>query len=229
MTTANATAPAAAAPKTAMLPNPRLSDRAKADYALVQRAIAGRQDAYATLMDRYRGAIHQMMYKMVSNNEDAADLTQEAFTKAFRKLPSYEPRYAFSTWLFKIATNNCIDYIRKKRLVTLSIDETIKEDSDQQFSYNIKSAAPDPEESLVKAQRARMMRSLVGQLSTKYRQMIEMRFYDELSYDEIATTLGIPLGTVKAQLFRAKEMLHNQLKNPAALSFLEHNVRAPKG
>ena len=212
----------------AMIPNPRLSDRAKADYALVVKAIDNDQSAYGTLMNRYRGAIHQMMFKMVGNNEDAADLTQEAFTKAFNKLPSYEPRYAFSTWLFKIATNNCIDYIRKKRLVTLSIDETIKEDSDQQFSYNIKSEVPDPEERMVKVQRSKMMRSLIGQLSTKYRIMIEMRFFQELSYDEIATELNIPLGTVKAQLFRAKEMLHTQLKNPAALSFLETNVRVGK-
>ena len=211
-----------------MIINPRLSDRAKADYTLVLQAIEGDQEAYTQLMTRYRGAIHQMMFKMVSNNEDAADLTQEAFTKAFTKLPSYEPRYAFSTWLFKIATNNCIDYIRKKRLVTLSIDETIKEDSDQQFSYNIRATTPDPEQRLMTQQRSKLMRTLVGQLSTKYRQMIEMRFYQELSYDEIATELKIPLGTVKAQLFRAKEMLHNQLKQPAALSFLEHNVRAPK-
>ena len=211
-----------------MIPNPRLSDRAKADYVLVVKAVDGDQDAYTQLMTRYRGAIHQMMFKMVGNNEDSADLTQEAFTKAFTKLPSYEPRYAFSTWLFKIATNNCIDYIRKKRLVTLSIDETIKEDSDQQFSYNIRATTPDPEQKLMTQQRSKLMRALIGQLSTKYRQMIEMRFYQELSYDEIATELNIPLGTVKAQLFRAKEMLHNQLKQPAALSFLEHNVRAPK-
>jgi len=211
-----------------MIPNPRLSDRAKQDYVLVVKAIDGAQDAYASLMGRYRGAIHQMMYKMVGNTEDASDLTQEAFTKAFNKLPSYEPRYAFSTWLFKIATNNCIDHIRKKRLVTLSIDETIKEGSDQQFSFNIKSSAPDPEQRLMKDQRLKMMRSLIGQLSTKYRQMIEMRFFQELSYDEIATELNIPLGTVKAQLFRAKEMLHNELKNPAALSYLEHNVRVAK-
>ena len=211
-----------------MIPNPRLSERAKQDYVFVCNAIDGQQQAYATLMNRYRGAIQQMMYKMVGNHEDAADLTQEAFTKAFNKLPSYEPRYAFSTWLFKIATNNCIDHIRKKRLVTLSIDETIKEDSDQQFSFNIKSGAHDPEEKLVRQQRSRMMRLLIGQLSLKYRQMIEMRFFQELSYDEIATELGIPLGTVKAQLFRAKEMLHNPLKNPAALSYLEHNVRVAK-
>ena len=211
-----------------MIPNPRLSDRAKQDYTFVVKAIDGRQDAYESLMNRYRGAIHQMMYKMVGNSEDANDLTQEAFTKAFTKLPSYEPRYAFSTWLFKIATNNCIDHIRKKRLVTLSIDETIKEDSTQQFSFNIRSSAPDPEQRLMKDQRLKMMRALIGQLSTKYRQMIEMRFFQELSYDEIATELNIPLGTVKAQLFRAKEMLHNELKNPAALSYLEHNVRVAK-
>lgn len=211
----------------AMIPNPRLSDRAKQDYKLVVAAIEdGRQDAYATLMNRYRMAIKQMMLKMVGNEEDANDLTQEAFTKAFNKLQSYEPRYAFSTWLFKIATNNCIDHIRKKRLVTLSIDETIKEDSDQEFSYNIKATAPNPEERVVRLQRLKMMRSLISQLSTKYRLMIEMRFFQELSYDEIATELNIPLGTVKAQLFRAKEMLHNQLKNPAALHYLDTNRRA---
>lgn len=205
--------------------NPRLSDRAKDDYRLVCEAINGRQDAYAKLMTRYRGAIHQMMTKMVGFTEDANDLTQEAFTKAFHKLPSYEPRYAFSTWLFKIATNNCIDFIRKKRLVTLSIDTTIKEDSDQEFSFNLPSDAIDPEQGLMLAQRAKMMQALVGQLSSKYRQMIEMRFYQELSYDEIATELKIPLGTVKAQLFRAKEMLHTQLTHPGALNYIDCNVR----
>ena len=206
--------------------NPRLSDRAKDDYRLVCEAIAGRQDAYAKLMSRYRGAIYQMMAKMVGYTEDANDLTQEAFTKAFHKLPSYEPRYAFSTWLFKIASNNAIDHIRKKRIVTLSIDTTIKEGSDQEFSYNIPSDAVDPEHTLVLAQRARMLQGLVGQLSTKYRQMIEMRFYQELSYDEIATELRIPLGTVKAQLFRAKEMLHTQLAHPGSLNYLDVNSRA---
>ncbi len=205
--------------------NPRLSDRAKDDYRLVCDAIAGRQDAYTRLMDRYRGAIHQMMAKMVGYTEDANDLTQEAFSKAFNKLSSYEPRYAFSTWLFKIASNNAIDYIRKKRLVTLSIDTTIKEGSDQEFSYNLPCDDINPEQSLVLAQRAKMMRALVGQLSNKYRQMIEMRFYQELSYDEIATELNIPLGTVKAQLFRAKEMLHTQLAAPGALHYLVSNTR----
>lgn len=205
--------------------NPRLSDRAKDDYRLVVAAIAGRQDAYTKLMDRYRGAIHQMMAKMVGYTEDANDLTQEAFSKAFNKLASYEPRYAFSTWLFKIASNNAIDFIRKKRLVTLSIDTNIKEGSDQEFSYNLPCDRVNPEQTLVLAQRAKMMRSLVGQLSSKYRQMIEMRFYQELSYDEIATELNIPLGTVKAQLFRAKEMLHTKLADPGALSYIATNVR----
>ena len=223
--TAPSPAPQAADAAPAYVVNPRLSDRAKEDYRLVVAAINGRQDAYTKLMNRYRGAIHQMMAKMVGYTEDANDLTQEAFAKAFNKLPSYEPRYAFSTWLFKIASNNAIDHIRKKRLVTLSIDSTIKDDSTQEFSYNLPSDAHDPERTLVLQQRARMMRALVSQLSTKYRQMIEMRFYRELSYDEIATELNIPLGTVKAQLFRAKEMLHKELANPGALDFIERNKR----
>ncbi|MFK7809829.1 MAG: RNA polymerase sigma factor [Saprospiraceae bacterium] len=206
-----------------------LSQRAQEDYNLVLSAIDGNQKSYASLMDRYRNSIFHMMMKMVSNREDADDLTLEAFGKAFNKLPSYAPRYAFSTWLFKIAINNCIDHIRKKRLKMLSIDDPIEPEGDHNYSTNIRSTALDPEEQFIRQQRLKLMRSVLNQLSLKYRLMIELRFFEELSYDEIAQELDIPLGTVKAQLFRAKEILYNILQQPGASAYIDkprHNGKA---
>jgi len=204
-------------------PEHRLSPRASEDYEYVKKAILGDQKAYAVLMERYRNSIYHMMYKMVKNRDDSDDLTLEAFGKAFAKLQSYAPRYAFSTWLFKIAINNCIDHIRKKRLHLLSIDDPIEPGGDHDFSSNIKSSVLDPEQSFIRNQRLELMRS-----SVKYRLMIELRFFEELSYEEIANELNIPLGTVKAQLFRAKEIMYTYLQNPGCKAYLDNTTRKKK-
>lgn len=204
---------------------PSLSQKAQEDYELVKQAISGNQKAYSTLMDRYRHSIYHMMLKMVNNREDADDLTLEAFGKAFVKLPSYAPKYAFSTWLFKIAINNAIDYIRKKRIHLLSIDEPMEAEGDQEYSENLKAHILDPEEQFIRKQRVMMMRHMLTKLNKKYRLMIELRFFEELSYDEIASELNIPLGTVKAQLFRAKETLFGLLQGPAAMAYLDGTPR----
>lgn len=205
-----------------------LSAKAQNDYGLVQSAIAGNQRAYSELMNRYRASVFHTMLKMVHNHEDANDLTIEAFGKAFRKLSSYAPHYAFSTWLFRIAINNCIDHIRKKRLQVLSIDDPIDCDSDQDYSANIRSNTMNPEEQCINRQKIQMMRMVMNKLSEKYRLMIELRYFEELSYDEIATELNIPLGTVKAQLFRAKEMMYELLQKPGASAYLETTKRRAK-
>lgn len=206
-----------------------LSEKALKDYELVRSAIEGDQSAYQMLMNRYRHSIFHNMLKMVRNQEDAHDLTQEAFGKAFHKLPTYAPHFAFSTWLFKIAKNNCIDHIRKKRISTLSIDEPIEPSSDYGFANNIKTNTLNPEEQVIRGQRIGLMRDSIGQLTDKYRLMIELRYYEELSYDEIATELGIPLGTVKAQLFRAKEILFQMMQKPHAAAHFETTHRRDKG
>lgn len=206
----------------------QLSAKAKDDYILVQQAIAGSQRAYADLMNRYRSSVFHTMLKMVNNRDDADDLTIEAFGKAFRKLTSYTPHYAFSTWLFRIAINNCIDHIRKKRLHILSIDDPIDSEGEQDFSANIRSNTRNPEEIFMNTQKIQLMRILMGKLSDKYRLMIELRYFEELSYDEIAKELGIPLGTVKAQLFRAKEMLYELIQKPGASAYLETTKRKPR-
>ena len=178
---------------------------------LVQRATEGDQRAYAELMGRYRDAIYYMLLKMVNNASDAEDLTIEAFGKAFKNINQYAPNYAFSTWLFKIATNNCIDFIRKKKASHVSLDHSNEEH--EKATKDIQATVLDPEESLINDQKIKLMRSLVSKLKPRYRKLIELRYFNELSYEEIAEELELPIGTVKAQLFRARELLYNILKN----------------
>jgi RNA polymerase sigma factor (sigma-70 family) len=192
--------------------NPKFSARAQEDLELVALAKKGDQNAFGKLMARYRDSIFFMSLKMVHNRDDAEDLTLEAFGKAFNSIANYSADFAFSTWLFKIATNNCIDFIRKKRLLTTSLDHTTKNDEGESTPISVKDHAANPEEAMMKEQRAAKIRSGIEQLSPKYKALIELRYLDELSYEEIAEKLDIPLGTVKAQLFRAKDLLYNILK-----------------
>lgn len=188
-----------------------LSDKAQYDYELVLHAIEGDQKAYAELLGRYRDAIYFMLLKMVTNASDAEDLTIEAFGKAFKNINQYTPNYAFSTWLFKIATNNCIDFIRKKKLNNISIDHnSVNEDS---APMTIPADTLDPEENLISQQKVVLLRSVVSKLKPRYRKLIELRYFHEFSYEEISEELELPIGTVKAQLFRARELLYNILKN----------------
>jgi RNA polymerase sigma factor (sigma-70 family) len=194
--------------------NPNLSDKAQKDYNLVRNAIDnGDQKAYAELMSRYKDSIYFMLLKMVNNRDDADDLTIEAFGKAFKNIRQYTPDYAFSTWLFKIATNNCIDFIRKKRKKTFSIDKGIETDDGGELNIDIKSTQPDPEENMMKKQKVIMMRDVVERLKPRYKKLVELRYFQERSYEEIAEELNLPLGTVKAQLFRAREFLYQIMKN----------------
>jgi RNA polymerase sigma factor (sigma-70 family) len=191
-----------------------LTDKAVRDFKLVQRAIdQGDQKAYAELMKNYRDSLYFMLLKMTNNPHDAEDLTIEAFGKAFKKLHQYTPDYAFSTWLFKIASNNCIDFIRKKKKYTFSIDQGIDDELGTELANRIPAEDLDPEEELVKKQKIKLMREVVERLKPHYRTLIELRYFSEFSYEEIAEELNLPLGTVKAQLFRAREFLYQILKN----------------
>jgi RNA polymerase sigma factor (sigma-70 family) len=147
--------------------NTNLSEKAQRDFVLVQQALRGDQKAYAELMGRYRDAIYYMLLKMVNNSSDAEDLTIEAFGKAFKSIHQYTPNFAFSTWLFKIATNNCIDFIRKKKATTVSLDQT-DDDSDKAHP-DIQASILDPEEEMIKDQKQRMMRDIVSKLKPRYR------------------------------------------------------------
>ncbi len=194
--------------------NPNLSPKAKIDFVLVCRARDEKDErAYAELMGKYRDSIYFMMLKMVKNADDADDLTIEAFGKAFNRLHQYTPNFAFSTWLYRIATNNCIDFIRKKKMVTMSIDKTIDDGEGGGMSIEIKSENLNPEERFVRKQKIRIMREIVDHLKPRYRELVILRYFKELSYDEIAEETELPLGTVKAQLFRAREQLYKLMQN----------------
>ena len=188
--------------------NPNLSEKAKHDYALILRATEDSdQKAYAELMEKYRDSIFHLCRKMVFNDDDADDLTIETFGKAFQRLKQYTPAFAFSTWLFKIASNHCIDFIRKKRINALSLDRGIATEEGDNIQFTVKDEAPDPIETLEKKQRVEKMRLVVSELKPRYRRLVELRYFEEYSYDEIALELDLPLGTVKAQLFRARDIL----------------------
>lgn len=189
-----------------------LSEKALHDLKLVRRAVDNKdQKAYAELMGRYRDSIYFMLLKMINNKDDAEDLTIEAFGKAFNRLHQYTPNYAFSTWLFKIASNNCIDWIRKQKKKMLSIDNPIGTDDGDEMHIELKGHGLDPSEVVIREQKSEVMREVVEKLKPRYRTLVELRYYKEYSYEEIAQELDLPLGTVKAQLFRAREFLMNLL------------------
>lgn len=192
----------------------RLTTKAVYDYRLITRAIEENdQKAYAELMQRYKESVFFMMMKMCNNKDDAEDLTIEAFARAFKKLEQYTPDYAFSTWLFKIASNNAIDFLRKKKQnISVSFDNRTEGSENIDFSQNIKSASLDPEEHFIKKQKIESVRVLVDSLKPKYKEMIELFYFQEMSHEEISKKLDLPIGTIKAQLFRARDLLFNTLK-----------------
>lgn len=193
----------------------RLTDKGQRDYELVQAALnKGQQSAYAELMRNYRDTLYFMMLKMTNNPLDADDLTIEAFGKAFKNLRQYTPDYAFSTWLFKIATNNCIDFIRRKKMneaISLSLNEISEEGDD--ISDLLPATSRTPEEDIIRAQKIEMLRGIIDKLKPTYKKLIELRYYEEKSYEEICQEMDLPLGTVKAKLFRAREFLYHVLSD----------------
>lgn len=197
----------------------KLTTKAVYDYKLVVLALEkGDQKAYAELLQRYRESVFFMMLKMCNNKDDAEDLTIEAFGRAFKKLDQYSPEFAFSTWLFKIASNNAIDFIRKKKQkYSISLDNNRSSNSENSeysdHSANIKAQSLDPEESFIKKQKIESVRILVDNLKPKYKEMIELFYFQEMSHDEISKKLNLPIGTIKAQLFRARDFLYTALKN----------------
>lgn len=180
------------------------------DYNLVKSALNGESKAFARLLSRYKESVYIKLLKMVKNSNDAEDLTLEAFMKAYRNLHLYSPSYAFSTWLFRIATNNCIDFLRKKKGVHIS---SIENNGNDENGENIKLRSDDlnPEELLIREQRAIELRKIVSRLKPRYQALVELRYFKEYSYEEIAKELDLPLGTVKAQLFRARETLFEMI------------------
>jgi len=188
------------------------SESSREDDKLISAAIQGDENAYVDLMEKYQRALYYHIIKMVKDKEQVEDLVQEAFMKAFDNLSSYNTNYAFSTWLYRIATNHTIDYLRKKKLQTLSIDEPIQS-GDGEMEIQLPDYSFETDREIIRKQRQELIRNAIQELPDKYRQVIEMRHMEEKSYQEISELLELPLGTVKAHIFRAREMLYKSLKD----------------
>lgn len=182
------------------------------DQRLIKLAREGNQKAFEALLKKYRNLVYHVMIKMVRNPQEAEDLSQEAFIKAFNALASFNEEFAFSTWLMKIATNNCIDYLRKKKLRTYSIDEPIQY-KEEQVQVELPDHDPTPERQLLNEERRILINEAIQSLPPRYRHVIVLRHQEEKSYEDIAEILKLPLGTVKARIFRAREMLNKKIKD----------------
>jgi RNA polymerase sigma-70 factor (ECF subfamily) len=192
----------------------RFSSKALEDFRLIDMAVGGDDKAYAKLLQRYKRPVYHVILKMVRNVDDAEDLMMESFSKSFRSLHRFKKDFTFSTWLFRIATNNTIDFIRKKKLNTLSIENTFTDDDGGSVSIDIQDKGNlDPQEEAIRLQKEELMQVFVNMLPPKYQKLVRLRYFHELSYEEIAAELEAPLGTVKAQLHRARELLYDLVKN----------------
>lgn len=180
------------------------------DKELIARARRGDEAAYRVLLEKYERAVFNICLRMVRNREEAEDLAQDAFTKVFSMLDRYNPSYAFSSWLFKITSNLCIDSIRKRRVETLPMDAPVQSESGD-YARQYEAPDDDPEKVYVKGEKMQLLSDAIDTLPEHYRIMIVLRHQENLSYEEIAASLEVPLGTVKARIHRAREMLKTRL------------------
>ena len=194
---------------------PAPSASSEEDRALVEQALGGDQRAYTRLVQKYEGALTRHVGRLVGGamraGREVEDLVQEAFAKAFKSLASYSPDYAFSTWLYRIATNHSIDYLRRRKLRTTSIDQPIQT-RDGELKMELPDQTYRPDRHIEEDQQRVLIEEAIAELPEKYHRVIVMRHQQDMSYEEIATALDLPLGTVKAHIFRARARLYQHLK-----------------
>lgn len=176
------------------------------DADIIRRCLLGEEEAFRVLVQRYQAPVYHLVWRMVRSDEDAKDLTQEIFLKVFRVLDQFDLSRTFSSWLYKIASNQTIDYLRRRRLRTVSLGADPLDDD--RPPLEVADPGPTPVADLDETRRREQLGDLVGRLAPHYRIVIQLRYDRQLSYDEIAEALSLPLGTVKARLHRA----HQQMK-----------------
>ena len=192
----------------------KFSKKALHDFKLIDKAIKDNdQNAYSEILNSYKNSIYYTILKMIRNPDDAEDLTIEAFSKAFKNLHKYKKEFTFSTWLFRIATNNTIDFIRKKKLATTSIHTSFKDEGGKNIEIDIKDSNLNPNQLTIKKEKIILVRKFVDKLPEKYQKLVKLRYFKELSYKEISNKTNSPLGTIKAQLFRARDLLFQIMKD----------------
>ena len=177
---------------------------------IIKKAAAGSADAFEQLLLKYQTPIYNLCLRMTGKPEDAADMTQEAFLKAWRSLSSFQFESSFSTWLYRLTTNTCLDYLRsQKRRPQCSL--TVEDDEGEEQVLDVTDEAPTPEEALLSAEERSQLVHALSQLEASQRQIITLRVVNDLSYAEIAEILDVKEGTVKSRLARARDNLRKKL------------------
>ena len=180
----------------------------------VEDTLNGNQEAFAELVNTYQNAVYNLCYRMLSERTEAEDATQEAFLRAFLNLERYDPARSFKTWVLSIASNHCIDRLRKRRLLWLSLDEPLPP------NVVLSSDEPQPEEVAIRGERSQAIQSLLDELNTDYRAAVILRYWYDYSYAEIADILDTTESAIKSRLFRARQALANRLETQSPHSNL---------
>lgn len=182
------------------------------DEELVAAALAGEQERFADLLERYQARLVNYLYRLVHDVEESHDLAQEVFVKVYYALDRFDPSYRFSTWLFRVAQNAAIDQIRRRRLKLVSMQRP-EEGGEEAHEWEFPSLGPTPYGDLRNQERGEAIQRAIEGLPWEYRELIVLRHFGELSYEEIAQLKKMPLGTVKNKLFRGRQMLKEKLSS----------------
>lgn len=183
------------------------------DAGIVRRCLAGDEKAYRELVERYQAQIHALAMRMVRRTEDAQDLTQETFVRMFRALDRYDPSRPFAAWLYTIATRLCIDHIRRNRVKLMPLVRR-EMGSDEEQTIELEDPGPRPDDLAARSEEEQRTATLVDSLPPHYRIVVVLRHQQDLSYEEIAEALHLPLGTVKARIHRARALLKDRMTKP---------------
>ena len=183
------------------------------EAGLVRRCLAGEERAYRELIELYQGQVFSVCLRMTRSREDAEDLTQETFVRMFRALARYDPERPFAAWLLTIASRLCIDHLRRRRVNPVSLTQR-EPGSDETHDLDVEDQGPGPDEITSRSEEERHANDLIQSLPPHYRIVVVLRHQQDLSYEEISEALNLPLGTVKARIHRAREILKARLTAP---------------
>lgn len=192
--------------------NTKISTKDIDEKEIIKLILNGEKEYFKLIQKKYYSLIYNLIRKIIKDEDDIDDLVQETFIKVYNALPNFQFNFNFSSWIYKIASNNCIDFIRRKKLNFVYIDKNDESDDDE-YKFDIKDPSLTPEEQLQNKERSNLLKQAIKKLPKNYQQVIHLRHEEELDYQEIAERLNIPLGTVKIHLFRARKQLLDILKN----------------